>query len=161
MNKYILLIIKCLLVLGVITCKPKKVEPEPEVEQTLFENLKSCCEVVDCTQFPPDPTGVALNKLMKTDSVVLKDIKGKLNLVYIGIDDSFRTLINPIRFPEWGKGHLLYACNTPKELKNSDYYYDIEYDCVFYQFGPSIPGGRIETWPIRLTRVKVLSKIAK
>lgn len=159
MNKSILLIISCLLILGITTCKPKKVEPE--VEQTLFENLKRCCEVVDCTQSVPDPTGIALEKLMRTDSIVLKNMKGRLNLVYIVPDDSLRTIINPIRFPEWGKGHLLYACNTPKELRNSDYYHNIEYDCVFYQFGSFTQGARIETWPIRLTRVKVLSKIAK
>jgi hypothetical protein len=142
-----------------ITCKTKEVVPE--VEQTLFENLKSCCEIENCTLSVPDPTTIALEKLMKTDSVILKNVKGKLNLVYIGIDNSLLTLIDPIRFPEWEKGHLLYACNTPKELRDSNYYYDIEYDCVFYQFGPFTAGARIETWPIRLTRVKVLNKTAK
>ncbi len=156
MNKSISLILAYLFIWGIITCKPKKVEPE--VEQTLFENLESCD--VDLSTINDSGT-LALLKLMKTDSIVLKNVKGRLSLVYIDIDDSFNTRIAPIRFPEWGKGHLLRACNTPKDLKNTDYYYDIEYDCVFYQFGPITSGGRIETWPIRLTRVKVMSKIAR
>jgi hypothetical protein len=156
MNKHILLTISYLFIWGLITCKPKKVEPI--VEQTFFEDFESC--EVDLATVNDSAT-LALLKLMKTDSVVLKNIKGRLNLVYIVPTDSLRLLINQIRFPEWGNGHLLYACNTPKEIKNSEYNYDIEYDCVFYQFGPVLPGWRIETWPIRLTRVKVLNKIAK
>lgn len=36
--------------------------------------------------------------------------------------------------------------------------YDIEFDCVFYQW--QLENRRIDFWPVALTRLKVLNKIA-
>jgi hypothetical protein len=154
MNKSIIFFLSCLIILGITTCKLEKVE----TEQTLFENVESCKIYWSLL----DSASLAYEKAIKSDSIIIKNAKGILYDFKVEVDASLLVKIDPIRFPYWGKGYPLRPCNLPEPLRNNSYYYEIEYDCVFYQHIPFPP--RIVTfisWPIRLTRVKVLNKTAK
>jgi hypothetical protein len=154
MNKPLLFIISWLIILGITTCKSEKIE----AEQALFENLESCKIYWSLL----DSTSLAYEMAIKSDSVIIKNAEGVLYDFKIEIDKSLLVKIDPIRFPYWGKGYPFRPCNLPESLRNDSFYYEIEYDFVFYQHLPFPP--RIVTftsWPVRLTRAKVLRRIAK
>lgn len=154
MNKHILFFLCWSIISLMISCKPK-IEPK---EQMLFENLEGCKTYWSLL----DSTGLVYEKLIKSDSVIIKNVKGVLSEFKIKVDVSLLAKIDPKRFPYWGEGYPLRPCNLPEPLRNHSYNYEIEYDCVFYQHIPVPPRVvNFISWPIRLTRVKVLNKTAK
>ena len=149
-------IIKLSLFLGIFmfilgSCN-KTVAPVSEPEQTLFENIPTCCKLVTCNY--SDPSFIKL----RSDTMVIRNVKGILSTSKrIGIVDLQNNYIDPKRFPGWNNGREpLYACNMPSKLQlEPGQKRNIEFDfTLLYKIIP--PSVSLFGYPIELHRVKVL-----
>ena len=89
------------------------VVPVEEPEQTLFENIPTCCKLVTCDY--KDPVDIKL----RSDSIVIKNATAVLiNYGIISELDVKNNYVDPKRFPGWNNRKVgVWACNTPEKLR--------------------------------------------
>ena len=130
----------------------KTVAPVVEPEQTLFENIPSCCKRFSCDF--KDPSIIKLH----SDSVVVRNATAVLsdfgNINRIDVKNNY---VDPKRFPGWNNGSVfLYACNMPDKLKRqTGKIQNIELDFTLFYFIPPV-NTDYSGYPVDLIRVKIL-----
>ncbi len=154
MNNTIKLFLFVVIFMFILGSCYKSVAPISEPEQTLFENIPTCCKIINCDDFKGDPLFIKL----RSDTMVIKNVRGVLQAgKRIIITDLGNNYIDPNRFPSSNNGREpLYACNVPSKLRlEPGQRRNIEFDfTLFYFIVPS--GVDYSGYPIDLLRVKVL-----
>lgn len=146
-----------LILMGVcLSCK--KQTDEPMVEQTVFENLPSCCSfsVAQCQEdtkkavFLNDIEGILLRTYYAADGITpIEHMIGADTLYKIKIPKADLPLFESCK-------HGLLICNIPKSLEKRDKPMLVRFSCKLYYF-PFIEnfqecGG----YPAELTRIEIL-----
>ena len=152
MNSIYKLTAMALIVALAVTCKPKQDDPQPEIEQTLFENITPCCKLITCDFSDPLVAKLYSDSMTIWKATAVLGDHGQVFAINIG-----KNYIDPKRFPGWGNGNvaLFVACNLPQKLKNTGKYQKIELDFRLLYFIPD-PGWDYSGYPVDLMRVKIL-----
>ncbi len=150
-------ILRISLILGIFmfmldSCN-KTIAPVEEPEQTLFENIPTCCKLVTCDY--KDPLDIKL----RSDTIVIKNATAFLtDFGTISGIDVKNNYVDPKRFPGWNNGKIgIWACNTPTLLRKrrTGKIDKIELDFTLFYFIPPV-GGDYSGYPIDLIRIKIL-----
>lgn len=138
----------CLIVgCAMFACKKNEI-----VEQTVFENIPTCCKL-----FPCDYKDPAIAKL-HSDSVIIKNATAVLTeFGVIGGLNIKNNYVDPKRFPGWNNRTVsIYTCNMPEKLrKQGSKSQNIELDFTLFYFIPPVSGD-YSGYPVDLIRVKIL-----
>ena len=132
------------------SCKKQATEPIIVPEQTVFENLTTCCQL--CTK--PVSLKNVTGKLLITGY----SLDGKPGITAVIPDSAFN--ISDKQLPMFKYyGNVFYLCNLPDKIRNIGSERRVKFDCnLIYLDVPS--GGQIpqtDGYPVDLIRIEVLN----
>ena len=94
MNSIYKLKAMALIVALAVTCKPKQDDPQPEIEQTLFENITPCCKLITCDFSDPLVAKLYSDSMTIWKATAVLGDHGQVFAINIG-----KNYIDPKRFP--------------------------------------------------------------
>ena len=133
---------------GCFSCKE-----QPEPEQTVFENLPSCCTSPPCKDRPIEKrniTGILVGGLVNA--------KGELIYYNIRPDSVFNISDKVLPMYKW-YGSIFDVCNMPEKLINAGSPQRVKFSCkLIYLYVAPINGQIPQSsgYPIELSRIEIL-----
>ena len=133
-------------------CFSCKEQPEPE--QTVFENLPSCCRAnLPCNDTPvekKDITGILVGGLVNA--------KGELIYYNIRPDSVFNISDKVLPMYKW-YGGIYSICNIPEKLINAGSPQRVKFSCKFIYLYVAPINGQIPQssgYPVELSRIEII-----